>query len=333
MPTAPPGRATSASSPATTVYDARPPTARALQLALAVAARAEISSASASSSRSGHAVRRPHGGRADDTDEGLLRRVRGGLSTPRLCSSKARTIKTEQEIERMRLANELAALAMEHVPGAPAPGDDRGRGRGALGGTRARSSGSATRARSGWPGVLACRSGPGIRTFTATGHRPVAGPRADAVRDLGLRRRLLVRPHEESLPRRAARGRTLELLDDPARRLRGRLAIHRRRRRTAPRDRSASSPGSHRRGRLSGPAQRTRSATGSAPARTSRPTLTGRARDRFAARHGARASSRPSSGPAAEASGLEDNFLVTRGQRTRSSAPSRTTSALLEVGR
>src|SRR3954451_13832001 len=37
-------------------------------------------------------------------------------------------------------------------------------------------------------------------------HRRPAGRRgrADAVRDLGLRRRLLVRPHEESLPRRAA---------------------------------------------------------------------------------------------------------------------------------
>ena len=48
-------------------------------------------------------------------------------------------------------------------------------------------------------------SGPGIRTFTATGDRPVAGARADAVRDLGLRRRLLVRPHEERLPGRARR--------------------------------------------------------------------------------------------------------------------------------
>ena len=46
-------------------------------------------------------------------------------------------------------------------------------------------------------------SGPGIRTFTATGDRPVAGARADALRDLGQRRRLLVRPHEEPLPGRA----------------------------------------------------------------------------------------------------------------------------------
>ena len=43
-------------------------------------------------------------------------------------------------------------------------------------------------------------SGDGIRTFTATSNRPGRRGRADAVRDLGLRRRLLVRPHEEPRP-------------------------------------------------------------------------------------------------------------------------------------
>ena len=49
--------------------------------------------------------RRPH--------EGVVRRVPGrGDATPLL--AEARAIKTEQEIERMRLANEIAAAAMEH---------------------------------------------------------------------------------------------------------------------------------------------------------------------------------------------------------------------------
>ena len=45
--------------------------------------------------------------------------------------------------------------------------------------------------------------GPGIKTFTATTSRPGRRGRADALRDLGLRGRLLGRPHEERRRRRA----------------------------------------------------------------------------------------------------------------------------------
>ena len=85
---------------------------------------------------------------------------------------EARARKTEQEIERMRLANELAAAAMEHVKENIRPG-------------MAESEASAL-----WQGYVHGRgtaredvelalgfslvwSGPGIRTFTATGDRPV----------------------------------------------------------------------------------------------------------------------------------------------------------------
>ena len=49
-------------------------------------------------------------------------------------------------------------------------------------------------------------SGRGIKTFTATADLPVRRGRAGAVRDLGVRRRLLGRPHEEPRRRRAEAG-------------------------------------------------------------------------------------------------------------------------------
>jgi Xaa-Pro aminopeptidase len=81
--------------------------------------------------------------------------------------AEARMIKTEQEIERMREANELAAAATEHVAEHIRPGMTEA-GVAAMwegyvlaeGGGRAR-------------GYSLVWSGPGIRTFTATGDRPV----------------------------------------------------------------------------------------------------------------------------------------------------------------
>ncbi len=86
---------------------------------------------------------------------------------------EARAIKTEQEIERMRLANELAALAMEHTRqlmrvgmkesevGAMFEGYVHGVGVGYQG--------KVEMARA----FTLVWSGPGIRTFTATGDRPI----------------------------------------------------------------------------------------------------------------------------------------------------------------
>ncbi|MGH9556871.1 MAG: M24 family metallopeptidase [Terriglobales bacterium] len=86
---------------------------------------------------------------------------------------EARAIKTDQEIERMRLANELAALALEHVRqnmrvgmkesevGAMFEGYVHGVGVGYQG--------KVEMARA----FTLVWSGPGIRTFTATGDRPI----------------------------------------------------------------------------------------------------------------------------------------------------------------
>ena len=86
---------------------------------------------------------------------------------------EARAIKTDQEIERMRLANELAALAMEHTRqnmrvgmkesevGAMFEGYVHGVGVGYQG--------KVEMARA----FTLVWSGPGIRTFTATGDRPI----------------------------------------------------------------------------------------------------------------------------------------------------------------
>ena len=85
----------------------------------------------------------------------------------------ARAIKTAQEIERMRLANEIAAGAMEHVAELLRPGM-RESEVGALW------NGYVHREGTGFEGKVELAhgfslvwSGPGIRTFTPTGHRPV----------------------------------------------------------------------------------------------------------------------------------------------------------------
>jgi Xaa-Pro dipeptidase len=92
-------------------------------------------------------------------------------ATPLL--NAARAIKTEQEVERMRLANEIAAAAMEHVARELRPGMKESE---AAALWQAFVHGEGT----GWKGKVELAlpfslvwSGPGIRTFTATGHRPV----------------------------------------------------------------------------------------------------------------------------------------------------------------
>jgi Xaa-Pro aminopeptidase len=92
-------------------------------------------------------------------------------ATPLLNS--ARAIKTEQEIERMRLANEIAAAAMEHVARELRPGMKESE-------AAALWHGFVHGEGTGWKGKVELAlgfslvwSGPGIRTFTATGHRPV----------------------------------------------------------------------------------------------------------------------------------------------------------------
>ena len=86
---------------------------------------------------------------------------------------EARAVKTPQEVERMRLANELAALAMEHVRRELRPGMKESEAgalwEGFVHGEGTGYQGKVELAR----GFALVWSGPGIRTFTATGDRPV----------------------------------------------------------------------------------------------------------------------------------------------------------------
>jgi Xaa-Pro aminopeptidase len=88
--------------------------------------------------------------------------------------ARARAIKTEQELERMRLANELAARAMEHCREHVRPGMKESEV-GAMwnGFVHAHGTGFEGRVRLAH-GFSLIWSGEGIRTFTSTGDRPVA---------------------------------------------------------------------------------------------------------------------------------------------------------------
>jgi Xaa-Pro dipeptidase len=87
--------------------------------------------------------------------------------------AEARMLKTEQELERMRLANELAALALDDVRARLRAGlresEVAGLWEGAVQAHGMGFAGKVEYAR----GYALVWSGPGIRTFTATGDRPV----------------------------------------------------------------------------------------------------------------------------------------------------------------
>jgi Xaa-Pro aminopeptidase len=92
-------------------------------------------------------------------------------ATPLL--NEARAVKTGQEIERMRLANEIAAAAMDHVRGVIRPGMSEAQ-------IAAEWLGFVHGEGTGWAGKVELAlgfslvwAGPGIKTFTATGSRPV----------------------------------------------------------------------------------------------------------------------------------------------------------------
>ncbi len=92
-------------------------------------------------------------------------------ATPLLVA--ARAVKTEQEIERMRLANAIAAAAMEHCKLVLEPGMSEAQ-------IAAEWEGFVHGEGTGWEGKVDLAlgfslvwSGPGIRTFTATTSRPV----------------------------------------------------------------------------------------------------------------------------------------------------------------
>ena len=93
-------------------------------------------------------------------------------ATPLLADARAR--KTAQEIERMRLANELAARATEHCRDLLRPGMKES-DVGAMWNGWVHANGTGFEGKVDLAhGFSLVWSGPGIRTFTATGDRPVA---------------------------------------------------------------------------------------------------------------------------------------------------------------
>jgi Xaa-Pro dipeptidase len=149
--------------------DPRPPGLRALELAVQAAAgyrrvAIELSGGTQASDRMV--------GEPTTFSRGWFDAFPGAAdATPLLV--QARALKTPQEIERMRLANEIAAAAMEHVRGELRPGMTCAQAAAAW---HAYVHGEGT----GWRGMVELAlpfslvwSGPSIRTFTATSSAPV----------------------------------------------------------------------------------------------------------------------------------------------------------------
>jgi Xaa-Pro dipeptidase len=148
--------------------DPRPPALRALEVARDVAA--QYGSIGAELSLGTQATDRMVGEPTTYT-KAWFDAFAAADATPLL--NEARAIKTDQELERMRLANEIAAAAMEHVAAELRPGMTESE-------AAALWQGFVHGEGTGWRGKVELAfgfslvwSGPGIRTFTATGHRPV----------------------------------------------------------------------------------------------------------------------------------------------------------------
>jgi Xaa-Pro aminopeptidase len=151
--------------------DARPPTARSLELARAVVAEAGYERVGLELSLGTQAADRMVGEPTTYTQEFFAAFGPAEDATPLLV--EARAVKTPQELERMRLANELAAGAMENVRRELRPGMKESEA-GALWEGFVHGEGTGYRGKVELArGFALVWSGPGIRTFTATGDRPV----------------------------------------------------------------------------------------------------------------------------------------------------------------
>jgi Xaa-Pro aminopeptidase len=149
--------------------DPRPPTARVLELAKA--ATAEYGRVGLELSLGTQAADRMVGEPTTYTRDWFEAFGDVDDATPLL--AEARAVKTEQEIERMRLANEIAAGAMEHCRLILEPGMTEAE-------IAAEWEGFVHGEGTGWErkvelalGFSLVWSGPGIKTFTATTSRPV----------------------------------------------------------------------------------------------------------------------------------------------------------------
>ncbi len=151
--------------------DARPPAARALDAALEVCRRRGLERIGLELSQGTQTADRMVGEPTTYTAAWFDAFANRVDATPLL--AEARAIKTEQEIERMRLANELAAIALEDVRNKLRPGmresDVAAMWEGAVQANGTGFEDKVEHAR----GYSLVWSGPGIKTFTATSHRPV----------------------------------------------------------------------------------------------------------------------------------------------------------------
>jgi Xaa-Pro dipeptidase len=151
--------------------DARPPTARALEVAQEVVRERGFERVGLELSLGTQAADRMVGEPTTYTHSFF--HAFGDMTDATPLLAQARVRKTEQEIERMRLANELAAGGMEHVRERLQPGMKESEA-GALweGFVHGEGTGYADKVELA-RGFALVWSGPGIRTFTATGDRPV----------------------------------------------------------------------------------------------------------------------------------------------------------------
>jgi Xaa-Pro aminopeptidase len=151
--------------------DPRPPTARSLEVAQAVVREAGYERVGLELSLGTQAADRMVGEPTTYTHEFFHAFGPAEDATPLL--AEARAVKTAQEVERMRLANELAALAMEHVRDRLRPGMKESEAA-ALWEGFVHAEGTGYRGQVELArGFALVWSGPGIRTFTATADRPV----------------------------------------------------------------------------------------------------------------------------------------------------------------
>jgi Xaa-Pro aminopeptidase len=151
--------------------DPRPPTARSLDLARDVVREHGLKRIGLELSLGTQAADRMVGEPTTYTRE-FFGAFDGAADATGLLA-EARAVKTDQELERMRLANELATLAMEHVRDRIEPGLKESEAgamwEGFVHATGVGYEGKVEMAR----GFALVWSGPGIRTFTATADRPI----------------------------------------------------------------------------------------------------------------------------------------------------------------
>jgi len=152
--------------------DPRPPTARALETVLAVLAERGLDGRVGLELSQGTQAADLMVGEPTTPTRSFFDAFADPVDASALLA-EARAVKTAQELERMRLANELAALAMEHVHERLRPGMTEAEAaalfEGHVHALGVGYGGKVSMAR----GYALVWSGPGIRTFTATSNRPI----------------------------------------------------------------------------------------------------------------------------------------------------------------